>query len=167
MPDFHFNCPNCSQSIDAPTEMIGQLIECPSCNQTIEVAKTQAGTSMPKSGSARNNGNAAQKYSTVGRRPNMRNQRGSDKKILPCLLLYIFFGSLGGHAFYAGKASIGVMYIIMLIAGTMIVSIGDDIASFIGGAVLLVYSILLLIDLIYIIVGSYTDENGTKITNWT
>jgi hypothetical protein len=37
MPDIHFECPKCNQSLDAPEELVGQLIECPSCNETIEI----------------------------------------------------------------------------------------------------------------------------------
>lgn len=37
MPDIHFQCAKCNQSIDAPDELANQLIECPTCNETIEV----------------------------------------------------------------------------------------------------------------------------------
>jgi Family of unknown function (DUF6232) len=37
MPRIHFDCPNCTQSLDAPEELASQLIECPSCNETIEI----------------------------------------------------------------------------------------------------------------------------------
>jgi hypothetical protein len=37
MPDIHFECPKCTQSIDAPEELANQLIECPICKETIEV----------------------------------------------------------------------------------------------------------------------------------
>ena len=165
MSEYHFNCPYCGQPIDAPVDMFGQLIECPSCKQTIEVAKTQANAPAPKYKTGRPPVNAAQKYSSFARRPN--SQRGSDKKILPCFLLFLFFGSLGGHAFYAGKISIGVIYIIMLIAGFMISSIGVDITFVIGVVILLAYSIMLLVDFIRIIVGSYQDGDGNKISEWT
>ena len=167
MSDYQFNCPYCGQSIDAPVDLFGQLIECPSCKQTIEVAKTQAIAPAPKYKTGRPPVNAAQKYSSFARRPNAHTQRGSDKKILPCFLLFLFFFILGGHAFYAGKISIGVIYIIMLISGFMISSIGVDITFLIGGIILLAYSIMLLIDFIRIIVGSYEDGDGNKISQWT
>lgn len=167
MTDYRFNCPYCGQSIDAPVDMFGQLIECPSCKQTIEVAKSQASAPFPKHKTVRPSFNAAQKYSTFARRPNIHNQRGSDKKILPCFLLFLFFGSLGGHAFYAGKIGIGLMYLIMLIAGLVISSIGVEITFVIGGAILLTYSIMLLIDFIRIIIGSYQDGDGNNISEWT
>src|ERR1035437_4602818 len=37
MPDIHFECPSCKQSLTVPEELARQLIECPTCNQTIEV----------------------------------------------------------------------------------------------------------------------------------
>ena len=40
MPNIQFKCPHCNQSIDAPIDMLGQLIECPSCSQTVEVQKS-------------------------------------------------------------------------------------------------------------------------------
>ena len=39
MTHIQFNCPHCNQSIDAPFELLGQLIECPACSQTVEVQK--------------------------------------------------------------------------------------------------------------------------------
>jgi len=37
MPDIHFECPKCKQTLDAPEELASQLIECPTCKETIEV----------------------------------------------------------------------------------------------------------------------------------
>jgi DNA-directed RNA polymerase subunit RPC12/RpoP len=37
MPDIHFDCPKCGQTIDAPQEMAAELIDCPSCKEVIEV----------------------------------------------------------------------------------------------------------------------------------
>lgn len=37
MPDIHFECPVCNQSLEAPEELANQLIECPTCRETIEV----------------------------------------------------------------------------------------------------------------------------------
>ena len=39
MTHIQFKCPHCNQSMDAPFEMLGQLIECPACSQTVEVQK--------------------------------------------------------------------------------------------------------------------------------
>jgi hypothetical protein len=37
MPDIHFDCPKCAQTINAPEELANQLTECPTCKATIEV----------------------------------------------------------------------------------------------------------------------------------
>jgi|ERR1043166_138666 tellurium resistance protein TerD len=37
MPDIHFECPKCKQSLEAPSELANELIECPTCKETIEV----------------------------------------------------------------------------------------------------------------------------------
>lgn len=33
MSDIKFKCPACSQSLEAPAEMAGQLIDCPTCHE--------------------------------------------------------------------------------------------------------------------------------------
>jgi len=48
MPDIHFACPKCSQTIDAPQEMAAQLIECPTCKETIEVPVRSQRKEAPK-----------------------------------------------------------------------------------------------------------------------
>ena len=40
MSDFSFQCPICNQPIEAPSSMMGQLIDCPKCGMPIEVAKS-------------------------------------------------------------------------------------------------------------------------------
>jgi membrane protein YdbS with pleckstrin-like domain len=47
MPDVKFNCPHCKQSLEAPADMLGQLIDCPSCSQAIEVPRTQPRPAAP------------------------------------------------------------------------------------------------------------------------
>ncbi len=37
MEDVKFSCPHCQQSLEAPEELMGQVIECPSCNGRIEL----------------------------------------------------------------------------------------------------------------------------------
>ena len=69
----------------------------------------------------------------------------SDKKILPAFLLCFFLGFLGAHRFFVGKIGTGVLMIFTL-----------------GG-----FGIWALIDLIMIIVGSFTDKEGNKLTEWT
>jgi len=69
----------------------------------------------------------------------------SEKRILPALLLCFFLGVLGIHRFYVGKVGTGILQLLTL-----------------GGL-----GIWALIDLIFIIVGSFTDKDGNKITQWT
>jgi TM2 domain-containing membrane protein YozV len=68
----------------------------------------------------------------------------SDKKILPAFLLCFFLGIFGAHRFFVGKIGTGVLQLLTL-----------------GGL-----GIWALIDFIMIIVGSFTDKDGNKLTEW-
>ncbi len=68
----------------------------------------------------------------------------SDKKRLPALILCVLLGVLGIHRFYVGKMGTGIIWLVTL--GIMGV-----------GA---------LIDLIMIIVGSFTDKQGKFLKEW-
>ena len=70
---------------------------------------------------------------------------GSEKKILPAFLLCFTLGVFGAHRFYAGKIGTGILQLFTL-----------------GG-----FGIWWLIDMIMIIVGSFTDSEGEKIVDWT
>jgi uncharacterized protein YbaR (Trm112 family) len=48
MPDIHFDCPKCKQTLDAPEELATQLIECPTCKETIEVPVRSQRKEIPK-----------------------------------------------------------------------------------------------------------------------
>lgn len=41
MSDLKFNCPHCKQSLEAPEDLLGQVLDCPSCNGKIQVPKSQ------------------------------------------------------------------------------------------------------------------------------
>ena len=69
----------------------------------------------------------------------------TDKRILPAAVLCFFLGWLGVHRFYVGKIGTGILQIFTL-----------------GG-----FGIWLLIDFIMIVVGSFRDKAGHKITLWT
>lgn len=66
----------------------------------------------------------------------------SPKSFVAALLLCLFFGGLSIHRFYVGKIGTGILQIITL-----------------GGL-----GIWLLVDLIMIIVGKFTDSEGKVIT---
>ncbi len=69
----------------------------------------------------------------------------SDKRILPVFLLFFFLSWLGIHRFYVGKIGTAILYIVTL-----------------GGL-----GIWWIVDLILIVTGSFTDNHGEKITQWT
>jgi len=72
-------------------------------------------------------------------------QGGSDKRILPAFLLCFLLGYFGAHRFYVGKIGTGILQIFTF-----------------GG-----FGIWVLVDLIMILVGSFTDKAGNKLTEWT
>ena len=69
----------------------------------------------------------------------------SEKRILPAFLLCFFLGVFGVHRFYVGKIGTGILQLVTL-----------------GGL-----GIWALIDFIMIIIGSFTDKEGNRITQWT
>lgn len=69
----------------------------------------------------------------------------TDKRILPAFLLCFFLGFLGAHRFYVGKIGTAIAQIFTF-----------------GGL-----GVWWLVDFIMIIVGSFRDKNGVKITQWT
>ena len=73
----------------------------------------------------------------------------SPKSRLAAALLAWFLGIFGVHRFYVGKVGTGVSLLVV-----SIVTLG------IGGA------IWALVDLIMILVGSFTDKEGRPLINW-
>ena len=51
MADISFACPNCSQVLEAPEDMAGQVVECPACQQQITVP-APAATAPEEAGEA-------------------------------------------------------------------------------------------------------------------
>ena len=68
----------------------------------------------------------------------------SEKKRLVAFLLCFFLGFLGIHRFYVGKVGTGILQIITL-----------------GG-----FGIWVLIDFIMILIGKFTDKEGSILTEW-
>ena len=46
-PNVHFKCPHCEQALEAPVDMLGQLMDCPACGETVEVRKSPAKPPVP------------------------------------------------------------------------------------------------------------------------
>jgi ribosomal protein L37E len=69
----------------------------------------------------------------------------TDKRILPAAILCFFLGVFGAHRFYVGKVGSAI---------AMIFTIGG-------------LGIWMLIDFVMIVTGSFKDENGVRITEWT
>lgn len=68
-----------------------------------------------------------------------------DRKILPVLLLAFLLGPFGVHRFFVGKIGTGLLMLFTL-----------------GGMGLWV-----LVDLVLIITGNFSDKEGNRITEWT
>jgi len=68
----------------------------------------------------------------------------SERKILPAVILCGTFGWLGAHRYYTGKIGTGVLQTLTF-----------------GG-----FGIWAIVDFIRLTVGSFTDAEGRKITEW-
>ena len=47
MADIRFSCPGCGQVLEAPPEMVGELVECPSCQQQFSIPAEQGDSESP------------------------------------------------------------------------------------------------------------------------
>ena len=70
----------------------------------------------------------------------------SDKLVLPTFVLCLLLGGFGAHRFYVGKIGTGILMILTF-----------------GGF----FGIWILIDLVVILCGAFTDKDGNKIRQWT
>jgi hypothetical protein len=113
-------------------------------------------------------------------RPNT-SQAQSEKRILPAMVLCLVLGMFGGHAFYAGRRKQGMVIIVcslfpLLVFGWFIASPGA-LHLTTGNQVLWLEGLCLampmlavvhaLCDAVRLLIGSYKDGNGLKITKWT
>ncbi len=77
----------------------------------------------------------------------------SPKSKLACLLFCVFLGWMGAHRFYVGKIGTGVL--MLLTSG--------------GGIVCRIWplgGVWVVIDLIFILSGSFRDKEGRVVGNW-
>ena len=77
----------------------------------------------------------------------MEQNNFSSKSKLVCLLLCVFLGWMGAHRFYAGKIGTGIL-MLLTTGGGIVASVWP-----IGG-------VWVVIDLIFIISGSFRDKEG-------
>ena len=163
-----FDCPNCGQKLTAKPEMAGVIIDCPSCGSQIQVPAFEAPVPMAPQPAAYPPAAIPQRFQNpygqpvggpqaypqpmppqqpygyppqpYGYQPPQPygQQQPEGKDWLTTLLLCLFLGPLGIHAFYAGNMAFGV---IQLLTG--------------GGC-----GFWTLIDLILILCGKYTDGEG-------
>ena len=68
----------------------------------------------------------------------------SERKLMPAVLLCFLFGIFGAHRFYTGKTGTAVLQLFTL-----------------GGL-----GIWMTIDLIMLIIGSFKDKEGRRLTVW-
>jgi len=92
-------------------------------------------------------------------------QSESDKRILPAFLLSLFLGFVGIHAFYAGCIMEGIVFIILLLCGTIFQFFGET-GAFIGFICTTVLGVFWLVAVFRTALGLYKDGNGRKITKW-
>ena len=74
----------------------------------------------------------------------------SNKSRLVATLLCLFLGTLGVHRFYVGKKGTGIIMLLLTL-------------TLVG---LVITSIWSLIDLIFILAGSFRDSEGKRIFYW-
>jgi len=84
-------------------------------------------------------------------------ERGEAKDWLTALLLSIFLGGLGIHRFYTGHTGTAVTLLLLTIVGAA------TSAFLIGLPMLLIVGIWALIDIIRIVMGSFTDVHGNSL----
>ena len=73
------------------------------------------------------------------------------------LLLCFFLGGFGAHRFYVGKTGTAIAQLLLTIIGVVlsIILVGYFLVAAVG--------IWVLVDLIMIIIGSFTDKNGLPV----
>lgn len=102
----------------------------------------------------------------------------SQKLRIVSLLLLIFLGPLGAHRFYAGKYKsavaivvaypiLGIIHIIATISEVARNSPWMPIRTFITGLSFIIVLIVLFVDFVMILCGTFKDKDGNKISKWS
>jgi TM2 domain-containing membrane protein YozV len=101
----------------------------------------------------------------------------SEKRILPALILCLFLGVFGVHAFYAGRKKQGLAMLACLFAPVIVIALimrsSNAPPSWVSGlfSLTLLAPVFVLVhavfDLVRILVGAYRDGAGLKIAKWT
>jgi TM2 domain-containing membrane protein YozV len=95
-------------------------------------------------------------------------QSESDKRILPALILCLFLGIVGAHAFYAGRRKQGIAIIACLLSPYFLLMVLPLRFMFFAFYLPLIFVVVhVLCDLVRILIGAYKDALGRKITKWT
>ena len=81
----------------------------------------------------------------------------SPSSFVAALLLCFFLGGFGAHRFYVGKTGTAIAQLLLTIIGVVlsIILVGYFLVAAVG--------IWVLVDLIMIIIGSFTDKNGLPV----
>lgn len=93
----------------------------------------------------------------------MDQPQASNEKKLTLILLCWLFGVFGIHRFYAGKHVSGTLQLLMLIFMGVLALLDIGIISAI---ILIGLSLWLVIDIMLIIMGKFTDKEGRPIVAW-
>ncbi len=91
----------------------------------------------------------------------METQNISPRSRLVTVLLCWVLGWIGAHRFYVGKNESGVGMLITTIIGFFTSFFG------VGFIFLAAVGIVVLVDLIKIITGSFTEQEGRRVYKWT
>jgi hypothetical protein len=100
-------------------------------------------------------------------RQNADASEGSNKRILPLFLLFLFLGGLGIHSFYAGRWGQG-LFLLLGPLGAGIASLSPvPVLNIIGAIIWLLWGVALIGDFFRILFGRYRDGANNRITKWT
>lgn len=129
------------------------IIKCPECNRKI----SDQSLSCPKCGRPLNNMDSAfNRFSPPNDQTYNQSMMISSKSRLTALLLCFFLGLLGIHRFYVEKTKSGIAFILIAL-----------ISIFLAFIPLIITIVWCFIDFIMILCGTFTDNEGFALKEWT